>query len=84
MPRYLKKLKIKNMDFLQDITDNQLRSVEYAGLIYAIERFQSKKSAVNKALMVGVVVYAYEFFLENQFAHTNQKIDADRPKSMTN
>lgn len=67
MPRLLKYSNIKGLEGLQEVSDNQLRAVEYAGFSFIIDKYHSGKSAVNKALALGVMIFAYEKFLENNY-----------------
>jgi len=67
MPRLLKYSNIKGLEPLQEVSDNQLRAVEYAGFSYMIDRFYRDKSAFNKAMALGVSIFAYEYFLETKY-----------------
>ena len=67
MPRLLKYSNLlgTNNPF-EEVDDNYLRAVEYAGFSYLNETY-SKGSKLNKAIMLGVEVVLYEYVLKNYY-----------------
>ena len=50
-----------------EISDNTLRAIEYSSFSYLIDRYHVGKSAINKALALGLTIGLYEYGLENYY-----------------
>ena len=73
MPRMLKYSNMlgQNNPF-EEIDDNYLRAVEYAGFSYLNETY-SKGNKVNKAIMLGIEVVLYEYLIKNYYPSKGTK-----------
>lgn len=66
MPRYIKRADVPFIsEIVEKVDDRILQGVEIAGISYIVNKYQGKKSNMNKAVMVGVLSAINEYVLRN-------------------